>query len=878
MMIGHYVTIALRNFRRSPFTASINVFALALGLAAFVAAYAVTSYWERSERHFANADRTYVITAALAARDGGIRAAGPRTNRLFAEYLRADFPDFEAVARAQVMSPDGGVSAGDVQTRMFIVGVENEFLEIFDLPFVAGDSKTALRSPNSVVLTKAAATRLLGDADPMGKTVTLAGLLDVTVTGVIDEIPEPSHMGHAPSATLRFDVLSSWDTLDGLGAATQARDARRAAERAAANPAEAQPAGQPPGPPAPAAPASAAAPGTAQAAPPAPPQPENWLGNYCCTTYVMLKRDSTLTPRTLNAQLKAFGDRHLPVSQRELASLEVGAVPVSGLMVSLLDSQLLSGAPVSITTLLFSLGALVLAVACVNYANLATAQAARRAHEVGLRKAIGAGRFRVMAQYLAEAALLTLAALAVAVAAVLLAAPALKNAAGIDLLLALRGNTAFWAFLAVLLAGVTLLGGAYPAFVLARVPPVEALRIGRSKIGPRFAGTLLVGVQFAVASFLLIVVIVMYLQNDTLRRTGLGSTADPLLVIQNASQFSGVDPQRLSDELARIPQVKGIGQSGDSPWGPNLNLLMVATTPDENEALVTAYGSVVGYDFFETVGIRILAGRVFDRDHGDDVTTGNMFDSTRPITAVVDDSLVRQLGFTTPAELVDKTIYVPERMTKAFGQAAQPVRVIGVVENKPLHFNGGGASTTVYTMRPNLNFQIVRLSAADVSGGLAAIDSLWSRLSTRPLNRRFMDDIFNENYENFARINQVFGALAALAVVISVIGLFGMAVQVAGRRVHEIGVRKSLGARKSQIVTMLLTSFSKPIVVANLIAWPVGYYVARIYLNVFIQRISLTAVPFMLSLAVALLIACVAVGGQTLRAARVSPATVLRSD
>jgi putative ABC transport system permease protein len=850
-MLRHYLVIALRSFRRAPVATSINILALALGLAAFIAAYGVVSYWDRSERHFANADRTYVVTAAFAGRDGGVAVAGPVTNRLYAEYLRADFPEFEAVARAQVMNEEGGVTAGDVSTRMFIVGVESEFLEIFDLPFVAGDPQAALSQPNSAVLTEEAAARLFGDADPMGQTITLGSVLDVTITGMIGDIPEPSHMGHAPSATLRFDVLSSWDTLDGIQAASRAREAQR------------NPAAEPTPPP----PANA------------PPPPENWLGGYCCTTYVMLARDSGLDAKALDAQLRAFGDRHLPVSQRELATLIVGAEPITGLMVAQLNGQLLSGAPLSITTLLLLLGGLVLVVACVNYANLATAQAARRAREVGLRKAIGAGKYRVMAQYLSEAALLTVAGAVVAVVTIWLAAPALHAAVGIDLNLALGDNVAFWAFLNALLVVVTLLGGSYPAFVLSRVPPVEALRIGRTRVGPRFAGTLLVGLQFAAASFLLIVVLVMYAQNNALERTGLGSTSDPLVVVANFPQFSGVDSTLLADELRRIPQVTALGETNDTPWSLGINLMMLAQTPDESIVLPAAYQNNVGYEYFSTLGIRVLAGRVFDREHGEDAVTGNLFNPERTVHGVIDEALSRQLGFETPQGAVDEIVYLPERMTRAFGQAAQPVRVVGVVENKPLHLRGAGTTANFYLFRPNANFKLVRLSANDVPGGLAAIDALWKRLSPKTsVNRKFMDDMFNQNYENFARISQVFAGLAFLAVVISVIGLFGMALQVASRRVHEIGVRKSVGARTGQIVAMLLRSFSKPVVIANLLAWPLGYFAAQQYLSIFIQRIPMTPVPFVLSLGLALVIAWVAVGGQALRAARVSPATVLRTE
>jgi putative ABC transport system permease protein len=147
-----------------------------------------------------------------------------------------------------------------------------------------------------------------------------------------------------------------------------------------------------------------------------------------------------------------------------------------------------------------------------------------------------------------------------------------------------------------------------------------------------------------------------------------------------------------------------------------------------------------------------------------------------------------------------------------------------------------------------------------------------------PIQRRFMDEAFNEGFEKYARLNQVFVGLTGVAFFISIIGLFGMAVQVAGRRTHEIGVRKSVGARKWQVVLMLLRDFSKPVLAANLIAWPLAYFAAQPYLHVFIQRVSLTPLPFVASLVIVLLIAWAAVGSQAWRAARANPATVLRFE
>jgi putative ABC transport system permease protein len=473
----------------------------------------------------------------------------------------------------------------------------------------------------------------------------------------------------------------------------------------------------------------------------------------------------------------------------------------------------------------------------------------------------------------------------VAVLAVELVAPVVRNAVGIDMRLALLGSPRFWVFIAAVLAGVTLLGGAYPAFVLSRVRPIEALRLGRVRVGPRFASTVLVGAQFAAASFLLIAVLVMYLQNAELQRTALGTTRDQHLVVNNFTPVTGVSGDVLIEELARLPGAKSVTAMGAAPWSDNVNLNLLARTPEAAAGFKTAFENNVAYDFFATLDIPLIAGRVFDRDHNDmppqNQQQNNQQGAERPpaptVNVVIDRVLAAQLNFATPQEAVDQIIYVPA----ALGDQSQPMRVIGVVESRPLFLRGFGATSNIYQLAPGGNMQnlIVRFAPEDVAAGVAAAEAAWRRLATQaPFTRRFMDEMFNQGYEQFARVNQVSAGLALFAFVISVIGLFGMAIQVASRRTHEIGVRKSVGARKLQIVTMLVKDFSKPVIIANLLAWPLGYFAGKAYLSVFIQRLPLTPLPFLASLTVVVLIAWAAVGSQALRASRANPATVLRFE
>jgi putative ABC transport system permease protein len=340
---------------------------------------------------------------------------------------------------------------------------------------------------------------------------------------------------------------------------------------------------------------------------------------------------------------------------------------------------------------------------------------------------------------------------------------------------------------------------------------------------------------------------------------------------------TGVDGDLLRAELERLPQVKGVTAMGQAPWSDSVNLNLLSRSPEETTSPQTTFQNNVGYDFFRTLDIPVLAGRAFDREHNDLPPQAPPGDDPPTVNLVVDRVLAAQLGFKSPAEAVDQAIYFPG----VLGERAQQFRVIGVVESRPLFLRGLGATSNAYRLEAGTGMQnvIVRLAADDIAGGVAAAEAVWRRLAPQaPFQRRFMDELFNENFETYARVNQVFTGLAAFAFVISVIGLLGMAVQVAARRTHEIGVRKSVGARKTQIVWMLLRDFSKPVIVANLIAWPLGYVAAQAYLNVFIQRISVTPVPFVASLAIVVAIAWVAVASQALRAARANPATVLRFE
>jgi len=731
-MLGHYLSVAALTFSKSPFVALANVTVLALGLTAFVATYAVTDFWNGAERQFANSDRTFIISSRIEMTDGSVALYEmPATNPYLAGYLRTYLPRIEAVARARSLGGDTPISAGSLAARLSTVAVDAEFLEIFDLPFIAGDSRTALAAPRSVVLTESAAVRLFGADSPLGLAVSLGNRVDATVTGVVKAIAEPSHMARSAAASLPFDVLVSMDLRDLYVGVTQNGG------------------------------------------------PENWFG-IDGTTYVLLPTDGSLPAAELQAGVEAIVDTYMPAQQAAFGKLLLEVLPVTQ-MLRLDASGAFLGGRGSITAILWLLGSLVLGVACINYASLATARGAGRAHEVGVRKAIGANASDVLVQHLLEAGLLTSAALALAVLFVRALSPVIETAWGVDMSMALSAEPRFLAFVAAVAIAVTLLAGAYPAFLLSRVRPIFALRAFRQRAGSSALLSVLVGIQFAAASFLSIAVAVIYLQNVELRRTGLGIAADPLLVIENRQELTKLSADTLRAELLRLPQVLAVTATAERPLF-NSDALPLARSADDGapQRMVPSYW--VSDDFASVFGLEVLAGRFF----GESGPATRADAPTEP-DIVIDRSLAEFFGFASPADAVGELVYVPKSFVTSFGRGttAQPRQVIGVVENKPLDLTSGVHRGAVYRIGAEVPFTIARISRDDVAGTIEEIDRLWQRLVPGgAVNRRFVDDVLEETYTQYARIASAMTALCAFAVLIAVVGLFAIAQVVVARRSH----------------------------------------------------------------------------------------------
>jgi len=834
-MFKHYLTTALRYFGRNKFTTSINVLCLTMGMVCFAAAYGVVAWFTNADRHYANSDRIFFLTESLTPK-GSTQPGSPAplTSWVLGSLARANLTQLPAVARI-TMAGESPISvhegANDRKTAFAVTAfADPDLLEIFALPFVAGDSKAALRSPRSAIVTTAMAQRVFGRTDVIGQTILLRNRERISITGVVSEFKQPSHFGSG-AALVRFEMLVSMDTYESI-----MRNANPTRINETLN---------------------------------------TWGANMGNIVYVLTPEDRSISQATLNTWVDAIARQHAPTAE---GTFHVGARPIWELYSTLGDGAI--GAMqtgVSSTAVLLFLGGLILLVSCINYANLATAQVSTRAKEVAMRRVVGASRLEIIRQYLFETALLTLVALAMVMVLMVLVLGILGSTIGANLIGTVLFTGELWLALVATLTIVTLIAGAYPALVLSRMRPLQAMRAGSGAMGARFVPTILVGIQFGTASLLLIAVLVMQAQNREQQRQRDTASGEPVLAITSDVRDAGVDLQVLRNELLRSRHIETVAAADEAPGGlMSGSRRFVGTSLDAAASRLLATTTSIDHNYFNALSIDLIAGRHFDpaqRDEWNQTTAG----ANDIMNVVINSALAERVGWKTPTDAVGQTIYGHAGL----GEHPLTMRVIGVTETKPLVLLGPfGSIATIYTLEPDRAVvPILRFASGKTEGALADVEATWKTLSPNvPLRRMFLDESFERTLRILPMVSSSFAALALFAFLISAMGLIGMATHVTARRTREIGVRKTLGASVTRVLGLLLRDFSKPVIIANVLMWPLAYVVMKGYLSMFMVQTSLSALPFVFGLAITLAIACASVVVQATKAARMNPAMVLRAE
>jgi putative ABC transport system permease protein len=600
---------------------------------------------------------------------------------------------------------------------------------------------------------------------------------------------------------------------------------------------------------------------------------DSWEAGDCFQTYALLARGADIG--TVQRGSAQFFETRFRAGSSQTTGFT--ATPITAIHLhSTRQGEMRTPGSISTVYTFGAIAVFVLLIACINFMNLATARAAQRAKEVGIRKAIGAARTQLIGQFLGESLLLTVIAVALAVAIVAAALPPFANFVEKDIGLADLAAPEVVSLLVVLTLLVGLVAGSYPAFYLSAFKPVRVLKgeVTRGGGAAVFRKALVI-VQFAISIALVIATVVVFQQARFARNLELGYNKDQIVVL-TGSLTGGLGPQweTLKDQWLANPEIRSVTASTLTPGMQNNNALQLRTADDVG---VSATYMAVEFDFFETYEIDLVAGRTFSDERGTDRVVFPTADAPQPARSslVLSELAVQRLGWTSE-----------DAVGNPIDAAGLQGVVIGVVEDVYFESVREAVKPIVYAVPPvqTTGFRAIREASVRVSGRnleqtLAHIDAMWRQfVPDQPVTRRFLDQDFEALYRGERRQAQMFTLFALLAIVVACLGLFGLAAFTTSRRTKEIGLRKTLGARVGDIVRLFTVEFGSLVLLANLLAWPAAYVLMQRWLATFSYRIELGPAVFVASGLLALLIASITVAAVASRAARAKPVTALRYE
>ena len=833
-MWRNYLTVGIRALLKNRVYAFINIAGLAIGLAACLIILTYVRYEFSYDSWVKDAENTYELsTVYLPSPEGQQPGESLTTAYVAGAALKKDFPEVERVVWASSQNVAFVQNGAPTSAKKALV-TDGALFDVLRVPFVRGSPKTALDDPHAIVMSETEARARFGEGDPLGRTITVVSggmTADYRVTGVFKDLPKNSHFDM--TAVVRIDPVQYFKSTPNTVTAW------------------------------------------------------SWSNGELL---VRLKPGSNA--EAIEAQFPAWEKRNIPddvgsnpkTNQGDFENFRL--VNVRDLHLSKAFGQ---GRPNGDRQSILTFGVvalLILAMACMNFTNLATARASQRAREVALRKVLGASRQQLIVQFVGESMLVAAIAMLLALALAELAIRPLNafldagmsfHYLGMDgVLLPVIGLT--------FLVGLT--GGLYPAFYLSRFQPARILKANKSSADAEGSGrlrSLLVVTQFAVSIGLIICTAVIYAQTSYARSVDAGYRRDGLLQLNGIAQpqVEAAAPTFLQ-ELRKQPGITdaarvtlGVASGNNSTTDVNL--------PGSRPVTLGVYG--VDAHAFDTLGMHVTAGRNFSENIAmDDSTTPNPPDINadrtfvaRGTNVILSESATKRLGFAAPGAAVGRQVQLIMASPEAGPVTAT---VIGVVSDVRYRSVRDPVQPIIYYYVTGAAFnQLMVRFTGDPVVARATVERLWKRaLPDLPMNARFVDDIVHDLYNADEKRAQLFGMFAALAVVIGCLGLFGLAAFTAERRTKEIGIRKVLGARTSDIVRLLVWQFSRPVLIANLVAWPIAWWLMRDWLNGFDTRITLTPVAFVVAGVLALAIAAATISGHAFRVARSSPIKALRYE
>ncbi len=813
-MLKSTFTAFFRSFTRHPLYALLNLLGLSLGIAVFITLSLLyrfeTSYESWSPQ------RADIYAAGIRYHFPGMPEdiyTGSMGGLL--EELKGAYPQTDGT---RDWSNDVIVHKGADVFSEKIELVDANFLTFFEAPMLYGNAATALSDPSHVVLSATIARKYFGTTNAVGRTITLSdeeGLKTYTVSAVIADLPK--------NTDFQLDMLR------------QLTPQRTAME-------------------------------------------ENWhhWGSVQLATYLKFKDPAA--GAAYGMQFPAFTDRQAAnkfgpgIVPHKLMELKL--VPLAGM-------HLLNPKDKASIVSLGVVGLIALALALINYVNLATARAGLRAREVAVRKTLGAPPASLRAQFLFEAVLTLLLAFLVALSAVELSLPVINSTGGLSLTLDYRNDAMWLAALLGCVLGSGLLAALYPAFVLSAFKPAQVLASSRTPGGGRMAGFLRAGLamlQFTAVAAAFILIQGFVLQINHIQNADLGFQRGNLTLVNSIRDNAVTQAQRdaFVAAAATLPHVTKATLAnaipGDQSTSNNSNIVRPGQSDDPTLAPSLNW-SIVGPGYFDLIGAKVIAGRVFDPQYGEDQMWEN--DSDRKdvvISIVISRKAAKNMGYASPQAAIGQTARFNDHQ----------VRIIGVVEDMRFYSPTMPIPPKLYLFDMHASYAVVAMVRYQGTSEAAMRDQLrglWKQIVPEvPFDSSSVTENLDQYYKPERDRTHLFALGAGIAALIGCIGLYGMAAFNTSRRVREIGVRKVLGASRGQVVRLLLLQFLRPVAVASLIAWPLGWLALQHWLSQFDDAIAMPLWIFPAASAAALAIALVTVGWLAAASAGTEPGKALRHD
>jgi putative ABC transport system permease protein len=830
-MWRNYWTVAVRALAKSRTYSIINIAGLAIGMAACVMILLYINYERSYDKWIPDVEDTYQLQAWYPHPTDSEPIFLQMTSYVTKDRVLKDFPQVEsavyALATRPVFMKDGQASLTD----NYLI-TDGDFLKVVNLPLLSGTSTPAAMT---AILSQSEAIKRFGTDQVVGRTMTTISkgvARDFKVTGVFKDIPKNSSLKINAIERLDFNSFMAQE-----------------------------------------------------------PQFLTCWG--CRSGWVYLKLRPGADVKAMEAQMPAWEKRNIPDEPNGSVKFNAGT-DEDWHFVNLRDVHLgkAQGGTMtpgnderSIATFAV-IALLILGMAVVNFTNLATARASQRAREVALRKVLGATRKQLVVQFVAESVLISAVAMVLALALVELLVKPFAGFLDADLALAYfgRGGILLPAIGLTLLVGIV--SGLYPAFFLSRFQPAQVLKANRSAAETPGSGrlrTALVIGQFAVSIGLIICTAVIYGQTVYARSVDPGYKRDHILQVEDLNRYQLLDrAQAIVEQMKRVPGVQAVGLTDIGIATDNNNNAGILVPGSNRQATIGQYG--VDEGFLDAMGLKLLAGRWFARNRSMDDATFNfpitkdqeIAYARRGVNVVLNQYAVRKLGFKSPQEAIGKVVH-----SELFepGTGMVDINIIGVVGDSRFRSVRTPIDPIMFSdQHKGPGYMIIRYRG-DPATVEAAVERQWNQMiKDVPFQAKFSEDIMRELYKAEDSRAQIFAAFSLLAVIIGCLGLFGLAAFTAERRTKEIGIRKVLGARTRDIIRLLVWQFSRPVIVANVIAWPVAWWMMRDWLNGFDQRIPLTPIPFVIAAAIALGIAIATVVGHAVKVARANPIHALRYE